>query len=102
MEDKDQKKGKKGIIIAIVLILVFTGFIVFNYVQFISQKKTENTKIENIPVQVAQSKIISMQHILDQTGDIRPMIEVDVYPKVPGKIIEKLLVEKGDFIKKGT
>ena len=102
MEDKKQSKGKKGIVIAIAIILIFTGFIVFNYVQFISQKKAELKKIENISVQVAQSKIISMQHVLEQTGDIRPMIEVNVYSKVPGKIIEKLLVEKGDFIRKGT
>jgi len=102
MENKIGKKGKKGIVIAIVFILIFTGFIGFNYVRFISQKEAEVEKIEKISVQVAGSKIINMQHILEQTGDIRPMLEVNVYPKVPGKIIERLPVERGDFVKKGA
>lgn len=102
MENKIGRKGKNGIIIAVVFIVIFAGFIAFNYVRFTSQKKTEVEKIEKIPVQVTESKIISMQDILEQTGDIRPMLEVNVYPKVPGKIIEKLPVEKGDFIKKGA
>ena len=102
MENKIGKKGKKGIVVAIVFILIFIGFIGFNYVRFISQKETEVEKIEKVSVQVAESKIINMQHILEQTGDIRPMLEVNVYPKVPGKIIERLPVERGDFVKKGA
>ena len=102
MEDKTRKKGKKGIIIAVLFIIAFAGFTLFNYLQFIGQKKIGGEKTEKIPVQVAESKIISIQHVLDQTGDIRPMIEVNVYPKVPGKIIEGLLVEKGDFVKRGA
>ena len=102
MEDKNQRKGKRGIIIAIALILILTGFIGFNYVRFISQKEAKVEKIEKVSVQVSESKIMNMQHILEQTGDIRPMIEVDVYSKVPGKIIERLPVERGDFVKKGA
>ncbi len=102
MENKIGKKGKKGIIIAVVFILIFIGFIGFNYVRFISQKEAEVEKIEKVSVQVAESKIINMQHILEQTGNIRPMVEVSVYPKVPGKIIERLPVERGDFVKKGA
>ena len=102
MENKIGKKGKKGIIIAIVFILIFIGFIGLNYVRFISQKEEKVEKIEKVSVQVAESKIINMQHILEQTGDIRPMLEVNVYSKVPGKIIERLPVERGDFVKKGA
>ena len=102
MENKIGKKGKKGIIIAFVFILIFIGFIGLNYVRFISQKKAEVEKIEKVSVQVAESKIMDMQDILEQTGDIRPMLEVNVYSKVPGKIIERLPVEKGDFVKRGS
>ncbi len=102
MENKIGKKGKKGIIIAIVFILIFIGFIGLNYVRFISQKEAKVEKIEKVSVQVAESKIINIQHILEQTGDIRPMLEVNVYSKVPGKIIERLPVERGDFVKKGA
>ena len=102
MENKTVKKGKTGTIIALTAILIFGGFAVYNYVKFKVQKKAEIKTMENIPVQVAESKIMNLKSILEQTGDIRPIIEVDVYPKAGGKIIEKLLVEKGDFVKTGA
>lgn len=101
-ENKRLKKGKIGTIIALTAILIFVGFAVFNYVKYKAQKKGEIKTTEKIPVQVAESKVINLKLILEQTGDIRPRIEVDVYPKVGGKIIEGLLVEKGDFVKRGA
>ncbi len=102
MENKTVKKDKKGIIIAAIAIVAFVGFAGFNYIRFKTQKKVEVRTEEKIPVEVAESKVMNLKWILEQTGDIRPMVEVDVYPKVSGEIIEKLLVEKGDFIKKGA
>ncbi|MDL1968682.1 MAG: biotin/lipoyl-binding protein, partial [Deltaproteobacteria bacterium] len=102
MENKTLKKGKTGTIIALTAILIFGGFAVYNYVKFKVQEKAEIKTMEKIPVQIAESKIMNLKSILEQTGDIRPMIEVDVYPKVSGKIIEKLLVEKGAFVKRGA
>ncbi len=102
MENKTVKKGKTGTIIAAIVILTFAGFAGFNYIRFKTQKKVEVRTEEKIPVEVAESKVMNLKWILEQTGDIRPMVEVDVYPKVSGEIIEKLIVEKGDFIKKGT
>ena len=102
MENKTVKKGKTGTIIALTAILIFVGFAVFNYVKYKAQKKGEIKTTEKIPVQVAESKVMNLKSILEQTGDIRPRIEVDVYPKVGGKIIEGLLVEKGDFVKRGA
>ena len=102
MENKTVKKGKTGAIIALTAILIFGGFTVFNYVKYKAQKKGEIKTTEKIPVQVAESKVMNLKSILEQIGDIRSVIEVDVYPKVPGKIIEKLLVEKGDFVKRGA
>ncbi len=102
MGNKTRKKGEKGTVIALAAILIFAGFAVFNYVKFQTQKKEEIKTTEKIPVQIAEARSMHLKSILEQTGDIRSVIEVDVYPKVPGKIIEKLLVEKGDFVKRGA
>jgi len=102
MENKTLKKGKTGTIIALTAILIFGGFTVFNYVKYKAQKKGEIKTMEKIPVQIAESKTMNLKSILEQTGDIRPVIKVDVYPKAESKIIEKLLVEKGDFVKTGA
>ena len=102
MKNKIVKKGKIGTVIALAAILIFAGFAVFNYVKFQTQKKEEIKTTEKIPVQIAEARSMHLKSILEQTGDIRSVIEVDVYPKVPGKIIEKLLVEKGDFVKRGA
>ncbi len=96
MKEKMVKKGKKGVIIATVLIVIFGGFTVFNYIRFKLQKKEEK-----IPVEVAETKFMNLKWVLEQTGDIRPLVEVNVYPKIPGKIIERIMVEKGDYVKKG-
>ena len=95
---KDKKR--KVIIAAAVVLLIVLGFSVFNYLEVKRQKETE--KIERIPVQVVRSQVIKLQHLLEQTGDIRPAFEVNVYSKVPGRIIESLPVEKGDFVKRGA
>ena len=100
MQDEAIKK-KKGLIIAAILILVFGMISVVNLVRFKMQKKAEITGKERIPVELTETGVVNLKWILEQTGDIRPIQEVDVYPKVPGKIIEKLLAEKGDFVKKG-
>ena len=101
MKEKMVKKGKKGVIIATVLIVIFGGFTVFNYIRFKLQKKEEIKKEEKIPVEVAETKFMNLKWVLEQTGDIRPLVEVNVYPKIPGKIIERIMVEKGDYVKKG-
>jgi len=101
MENKPAKKGKKGVVIATIVILIFGGITVFNYLKFRIQKEIQVEKEEKIPVQVAESRFANLKWILEQTGDIRPKVEVAVYPKVPGKIIERLLVERGDYIRKG-
>lgn len=95
------KRGKKGLILATIAILIFGGISLINVTRFIIFKGKTVDKDEKIPVEVVKSKVKDLQWILEETGDIRPMIEVDVYPKVSGKIIEILLVEKGDYLKKG-
>ncbi len=53
------------------------------------------------PIQTALSKTVYFNRNLELVGDVRPFSMVDVFPKIPGKIIEKIFVEKGDLVKKG-
>ena len=101
MTKETGSKGKTGLIIAIVAILIFGGITAYNYRKFTTQKAEEVIREERVPVEVALVEKRPLAWILDQTGDIRPMVQVNVYPKIAGRIIERLLVERGDFIEKG-
>lgn len=63
-------------------------------------KEKGKEKEEAIPVRVMKVKSQSIQNTLDYVGDIKAQDEAWVYPKVSGKIIEKLK-EEGDAVKKG-
>jgi len=55
---------------------------------------------EAIPVKVEKIKLQELYETLDYTGDIKAQDEAVIYPKVSGKIIEKVK-EDGALIKKG-
>lgn len=55
---------------------------------------------EAIPVRVMRVELKDIQNTLDYVGDIKAEDEAIVYPKVSGKIIEKLKNE-GDSVNKG-
>lgn len=87
-------KFKVGIILTIFALLL-TG----------CQKKetVKNEEPQVVPVKVAKVELKDMYRTLDYVGNIKAKDEVVVYPKVSGKIIEKLKedgaqVEKGDVI----
>ena len=55
---------------------------------------------EAIPVKVEKVRLQELSESLDYTGDIKAQDEAVIYPKVSGKIIEKVK-EDGALIKKG-
>ena len=66
-------------------------------------KKTAEVKEASIPVEVARGQEKQLQEILKFTGDIEGKDQVQVYPKVTGKLIEYKLqegepIEKQDII----
>jgi len=66
-------------------------------------KENKDKKQEIIPVKVMRVELKDLSYILEYAGDIRAKDEAYIYPKVSGKIIEKVkedgsLVEKGDAI----
>ncbi|MGE4357118.1 MAG: efflux RND transporter periplasmic adaptor subunit [Candidatus Omnitrophota bacterium] len=85
--------SKKNIILFICVILFFSG----------CQKKEEikkDTFTETIPVRVMRVKLMDIMETIEYTGDIKAKDEVLVYPKVTGKVVEKIK-EDGSFVKKG-
>ncbi len=62
-------------------------------------KKEVEKKIREIPVEVAKVEIKEMKEILKFTGTIKGKEQVQIFPKVGGKLI-KYLVEEGDYVKK--
>ncbi|MDO9464439.1 MAG: efflux RND transporter periplasmic adaptor subunit [bacterium] len=63
-------------------------------------KKVAEIKVAKIPVRVTKVKRVDIKEVLSYVGDIKAEDEAIVYPKVTGKIIEKLAKE-GDAVKKG-
>lgn len=87
-------KNKKFICLA----LIFSAFFIFAGCQ--GERKEASKGEEKIPVKVIRIEPKTIRDILDYVGDIRAQEEALVYPKVSGKIIEKLK-EDGDVVKKG-
>jgi len=66
------------------------------------QKKEEvkTQELQAIPVKVAKVELKDISRALDYVGNIKAKDEAVVYPKVSGKIIEKIK-EDGSFVEKG-
>lgn len=94
-------KVKKGLIVALALIVIFGGFTVFNVIKLKKKKMMREEKVTVVPVEVTKSRLMNLKWTLEEVGNIKPELEVNVYPKVSGKIIRKLPVERGDYVKRG-
>ena len=102
--ERQKKASNKAAWIISCLILIFLALAVFN---FLGVKKKDDSlapeeeKTAKAPVQVDTVKKGELDWFLDVTGDLKPLQVVDVHPKISGRIIEKILVEKGDWVEKG-
>lgn len=63
------------------------------------KEKINNIVQEKVPVIVEQVKVQKIRRVLYFTGDIKGIEEIDVYPKVQGKLIENK-VKEGSMVKK--
>lgn len=103
VENKVALKTKTGIIVALTLALLFVGLAAFTHIRQLGEKKKAVVdETEVVPVRVAEAMFMDLQRVLDLTGELKPAAVVDVYPKIPGRIIEDILVETGDRISEGA
>lgn len=64
------------------------------------QRQAKEDKREAIPVKVLKVKLQDLQETIDYVGNIKARDEAVIYPKVSGKIIEKVK-EDGNSVTKG-
>ena len=54
-----------------------------------------------VPVETVRARTQSLEEVGEWTGDVRPGEEVDVYAKVPGKVVRAVYADEGDEVHKG-
>lgn len=78
-------------------------FLVLFLIAGCGREKAKTDEEAAVPVKVMQVKLKDIQATLDYVGDIKAQDEAQIFPKVSGKIVEKLkedgaVVIKGDII----
>ncbi len=85
-----------------IIALLIVGFGIYRGVMSYRTRQVEEVEEERIiPVVVNHVDKGDIRGILYFTGDIRGYEEIDVFPRVAGKLL-KNLIEEGDTVKKGT
>lgn len=83
------------------ILLIFLGLIIYRGLAITEKKSSlERKKRVEVPVQVATVSKKHLTHSISMTGDILPLMQVDIFPKVSG-YIERIYVRLGDFVPKG-
>ncbi|MEW5694153.1 MAG: efflux RND transporter periplasmic adaptor subunit [Candidatus Hydrogenedentota bacterium] len=100
---QDSKKLTSGLIYIVILIVIvgFTWYTVSNYIKFKHKKVEIIEEIDIIPVEVVKAEYQRLNQVLELTGDLIPYEVVDIYPRVPNKIIKDILIEKGERVCQG-
>lgn len=90
------KKALFWIVLLIILAFIgYRGYKVYKKSQIKEVIVEEKTK----PVEIEVVKTTSFTHFLSFTGDIKGIEEIDVFPKVSGKLVQ-IKVKEGDRVKK--
>ena len=85
----------------LVLVICLVGFALYRG-WALTQKKAapQRTKRGDIPVQVSPVVMKPLVYSISMTGDIAPLMQVDLFPKVSG-YLERIYVHIGDRINQG-
>lgn len=83
------------------LLLLFAGFVIYQG-WALTQKKAAPQRVKrgDIPVQVYPVLLKPLVYSVSMTGDITPLMQVDLFPKVSG-YLEGIFVQIGDSVKQG-
>jgi len=84
----------------VAFILIFTFLFVSGCQLKLEKKEVKKEVQETIPVKVTRVELRELDEVLEYVGNIKAQDEAIVYPKVSGKIIEKVKVD-GERVDKG-
>ena len=85
----------------ILFVLIFVGALAFYRGWGATQKKSGKRSFQTeIPVQISPVIRKQMTYSLSPTGDIAPMMQVDLFPRVSG-YLERIDVNLGDSVRQG-
>lgn len=89
---------KKIIIILIVLLILF--FVIFKIMVFLKQRNAQTAEVQEriVPVEVEMVKATPYTPILNYTGEVKGVEEIQIFPKASGKLVE-MKVREGDRVK---
>ncbi len=94
--------SRKKVLLATVIAVIIAGLAAYSVFTYMETRSITYSTTEKIPVRTFVVTTRTLDHTIGLTADIRPIAEVDVFPKVPGKIIEQILVDRGDTVRKGA
>ncbi|MCK4377822.1 MAG: efflux RND transporter periplasmic adaptor subunit [Deltaproteobacteria bacterium] len=100
----DEQKTGKDWLMSWIVILIAVGFLVLAFYNFRRSQREKISAVKEVtpvPVAVVKAEETEMERLLETSGDLRSRVNVYVFPKVAGRVIEKILVDKGDRVKKG-
>jgi len=91
--------NRKKVLLATAVAAIIAGLAAYSVFTFMGTRSSAPSATEKIPVRTLVVQTRALDRTIVLTADIRPMAEVDVFPKVPGKIIEQILVDRGDTVR---
>ncbi|HSB04715.1 MAG TPA: efflux RND transporter periplasmic adaptor subunit [Thermodesulfobacteriota bacterium] len=107
MKDKDpshassKKSRKKWKWLVIPVLVVLVGLVLYRGWGFTQKRSgTQRAARTEVPVQVVSTAFRPLTYSMRVTGDIMPLMQVDLFPKVSG-YLERIDVHIGDVVKQG-
>ena len=96
------KKGRKTWRWIILIVLVGVGGLILYRSWASTEKRSASQRVArgDIPVQIAPVVHQNLTYSLIATGDISPLMQVDLFPKVSG-YLERIFVQIGDSVRQG-
>jgi len=88
---------KKFIVILIILLILV--FVFFRVMVLLKQRNAQTTEVQEriVPVQVDIVKTTPYTPILNYTGEVKVVEEIQIFPKASGKLVE-MKVKEGDKV----
>lgn len=89
-----------------ILTLIVLGLAVvvgYRFIQLVQRKRTEKNLVVKepiIPVRLTVVQTGRIEQVVNFVGEVRGLNEADIYPKVPGKLVKKV-VDEGAEVKAG-